>query len=149
MMLSEKEFKQMFQNKNEVSEKEYIEIISEKNYEYNFRIVCWNGYFIVDESNNVYVSFANMNDMNKFHKQLYCLYINNLEKKDYSKEKNMNICSEICSKKCIYDFGNSESCNNCNYYNDCMIENEIDEFEISQNRQLSRQLERIENNEFY
>ena len=53
-----------------------------------------------------------------------------------------------CKNLCKYDFGKTNKCLNCTYYNDCMTEKEINEFEKEQSKKLNRQLSRIEDGKF-
>lgn len=52
-----------------------------------------------------------------------------------------------CENKCEFKFGENKECLTCNYYNDCMTEKEIAEFELCQSRALERQLSRLEDGE--
>lgn len=50
-------------------------------------------------------------------------------------------------KKCKYTFGENKECFECDYYQDCMIEKEIADFELAQDRALDRLLSRLEDGE--
>ena len=65
---------------------------------------------------------------------------------DYSKVEG-NVCYEDC-KKCDYNFAEHKECFDCNYYKDCMVEREIDEFELANDRALNDYLDRLENEEY-
>lgn len=65
---------------------------------------------------------------------------------DYSKIKE-NVCYTDC-KNCIHEFGKHKNCNECNYYIDCMVENEISEYERKSEMALNRYLDRLENEEY-
>ena len=54
-----------------------------------------------------------------------------------------------CKNKCEYEYGKNKECLSCSYYNDCMIENEIAEFELKQERLLDECLDRLENGEHF
>ena len=66
-------------------------------------------------------------------------------KKDYSVVTE-NVSFYDC-QNCIYEFGNHINCNKCNYYQDCMIEKEISDFERQQDKALERFWNRYENGE--
>lgn len=65
--------------------------------------------------------------------------------KDYSKT-NENVTYNDC-QNCIHNFGENKACEECNYYQDCMIEKEINAFEKEQSRALDSFWDRYENGE--
>lgn len=65
--------------------------------------------------------------------------------KDYSKV-NRNVSYSDC-QNCIHQFGMVE-CENCNYYVDCMLEKEITEFELENEKSLANFYDRLENEEY-
>lgn len=64
--------------------------------------------------------------------------------RDYSKESG-NICYKDC-EECIHTFG-EKACLECNYYEGCMVQREIDEYELAHDRELDRVLSRLEDGE--
>lgn len=65
--------------------------------------------------------------------------------KDYSKETG-NVSYADC-RACVHTFGD-KSCTDCNYYQDCMTQKEIDELELAHDRALARFYDRLENEEY-
>ena len=67
-------------------------------------------------------------------------------KMDYSKVTE-NVSYSDC-ENCIHQFGKNDECMDCNYYNDCIVEMEIERFERNQSEKLERFFDRLENEEY-
>ena len=52
-----------------------------------------------------------------------------------------------CENKCKYTFGKNKACLKCDYYNYCMVEEEIKEMELKHDKALNKLLSRIEDGE--
>lgn len=149
-MLSEKDIEKIL-SMNKISESEMFEKVKENDFEYDCRYAIFNHKtFLVFDTFNSYVEYDDTSlncKANKFVKKISQLKFERLPIKDYS-NSDIHISYSICNKKCIYEFGNSEKCFDCEYYKDCMCEIDIDNFERQQEKALNDYLDRLENGEF-
>lgn len=137
------------ENYSEISENEYLRLIKEHNYENDIKIFISNELYLYDYNFNIciyYGSYSNKKNMDRFLKKLTNLKLNYMSLKDYS-DNTINVNSFICENKCINDYG-SYKCLKCNYYNNCMVEHEIDLFEKCHDENLESYYDMLEN-DFY
>lgn len=148
LMLSEKDIEKIL-SMDKISENEMFEKIKENNFEYDCRYAIFNHKtFLVFDTFNNYIEYDDtISKANQFVKKLSQLKFERLPIKDYS-NSNIHISYSICNEKCVYEFGNSEKCLECEYYKDCMCEIEIDNFERQQEKKLNDYLNKLENEEF-
>ena len=67
-------------------------------------------------------------------------------KKDFSKVTD-NVSYYDC-ENCVWEFGKNKQCCDCNYYNDCLTEKEISDYERKCDEALERFYDRLENEEY-
>lgn len=147
-MLSEIEINNKFENKKEMKENDYLQILKENNYKNDLSILVTKGlYYIIDNYYKCYIVYKNMSEIDKLIKYVSKKELENMPIMDYSEYKE-NVNYYLCKNKCINSFGKSEKCLKCNYYKNCLIENEISNFEKLQNEKLNNFYDMLEN-DFY
>lgn len=138
-------------NNSEISESDLKKLIIDNNFDFDLsHVEIDKSWYLVENVYNYYVKYSNCDDLNKFYKVIYDLkhefLENNKNTIDFSKYIGHIDCSHC--NNCINDFRKSKNCLNCNYYKDCMIENEISEFERMKDIELDNYYDMLEN-DFY
>lgn len=146
--IEKSKFNLHLKDKNKVSEKQLRELLLNNNFDCDIGSVdIFGKWFLTDDCNNCYVEYSNLDDLNNFRTNIRNLKKESItDKLNYSKFNGHIDCSDC--ENCIFTYGKNFECRNCNYFKDCMVELEIDEFEREQELKLKRFYDRMENGEY-
>lgn len=147
-LIEKSKFELHLKDKTKVSENQLKELLLNNNFDCEMGSVnIFGKWFLTENVNECFIEYENVDDLNKFRSEIRNLKNETIKSKlNYSKF-NGNVSYSDC-ENCIFSFGKNKECSQCNYYVDCMVENEIDEFERNQELKLKSFYDRLENEEF-
>lgn len=130
-------FKMYIKDKEETTPEDLKKFYIEDGFDYAlFHHKISGKWHLTDDLNKLYIVFEELDDMNTLLLELHDLK-DELKNVDFSKYRG-HLSYTNC-ENCIHTFAESRSCQKCNYYEDCMLEAEIDRT-IAQGERLAYEL---------